>query len=250
MITLVTVTYNAAATIGRTLESVARQSYQDYEHLIIDGASKDDTVEIARQYKERDQYHRVVIVSEPDKGLYDAMNKGLRLAKGDFVCFLNAGDKLHSPDTLNNIAEVICRNSAPIGVIYGHTNIVDDKGVFLRPRRLCPPAVLTWKSFRSGMLVCHQSFYVNKAIAPQYDLQYRFSADFDWCVRCLKEAEARKMQNIYLHEPLCDYLSEGMTTQNHRASLMERFRIMAHHYGFFSTVMQHLWFVVRSVLKK
>lgn len=251
MITLVTVTYNAAATIERTLQSVASQTYQEYEHLIIDGASKDDTVAIAQQYCDRDpQGGRIHIVSEPDRGLYDAMNKGLRLAKGDFICFLNAGDKLHSPCTLYNIAETARKSHSPVGVIYGHTDIVDAEGAFLRARRLCPPEVLTWKGFRSGMLVCHQSFYVNKAIAQTYDLQYRFSADFDWCIRCLKEAEKKGMHNVYLREPLCDYLSEGMTTQNHRASLIERFRIMAHHYGLLSTLMQHLWFIVRAAVKK
>ena len=241
MITIVTVTYNAGKTIERTLKSVAMQTYKDYEHLIIDGASTDCTVDIASEYD-------TVIVSEPDKGLYDAMNKGIRLAKGEWIVFLNAGDKLHSVDTLQHIAE---KTTLPAsGIIYGDTDIVDDEGVKIRNRRLVPPLQLTWRSFREGMLVCHQSFYINKEIAQMYDLGYRFSADFDWCIRCMKEGEKRGLRNIYLREPLTDYLSEGMTTANHKASLKERFWIMSKHYGFMDSMLCHAWFVVRAIIKK
>lgn len=241
MLSLITVTYNAAATIERTLQSVAAQTFQDYEHLIIDGASQDGTVGLCRRY----QTERMTIVSEPDKGLYDAMNKGLRLAKGEYVCFLNAGDKLHSADTLQHIAEAA--KGQPAGVLYGYTNIVDADGNFINPRHLVPPEQLTWKTFRWGMLVCHQAFYVNRQIAQQYDLHYRFSADFDWCIRCMKEGERRGLPNVFVREPLCDYLSEGMTTANHKASLKERFHIMVKHYGLIPTVLCHLWFFLRNL---
>ncbi|MBQ9665454.1 MAG: glycosyltransferase [Bacteroidaceae bacterium] len=240
-ISIITVTYNAEATIERTLQSVAEQTYTDIEHIVMDGASKDKTVEIAQRYN-------TIVVSEPDKGLYDAMNKALKLATGDFLCFLNAGDKLHSKDTLAKIAAAA--DGSPIGVLYGDTHIVDNNGTFLRNRRLTPPEHLTWRSFKDGMLVCHQAFYINRQIALPYDLAYRFSADFDWCIRCMKEGESRGMRNIYVHEPLADYLSEGMTTANHKASLKERFRIMAKHYGLLPTVAQHIWFIFRALIKK
>ncbi|MBR3619461.1 MAG: glycosyltransferase, partial [Bacteroidaceae bacterium] len=193
-ISIITVTYNAEATIERTLESVAMQTYPDIEHLVIDGASKDRTVEIARRYP------HAIVVSEPDKGLYDAMNKGLKRATGDYLCFLNAGDKLHSKDTLAHLIELVS-NGSPVGVLYGDTHIVDAQGNFLRSRRLTPPEHLTWRSFKAGMLVCHQAFYINRQIAQPYDLTYRFSADFDWCIRCMKEGEKRGMKNLYLREP-------------------------------------------------
>ena len=240
-ISIITVTYNAEATIERTLQSVAEQTYTDIEHIVMDGASKDKTVEIAQRYN-------TIVVSEPDKGLYDAMNKALKLATGDFLCFLNAGDKLHSKDTLAKIAAAA--DGSPIGVLYGDTHIVDNNGTFLRNRRLTPPEHLTWRSFKDGMLVCHQAFYITRQIALPYDLAYRFSADFDWCIRCMKEGESRGMRNIYVHEPLADYLSEGMTTANHKASLKERFRIMAKHYGLLPTVAQHIWFIFRALIKK
>lgn len=241
-ISIITVTYNAEATIERTLESVAMQTYPDIEHLVIDGASKDRTVEIARRYP------HAIVVSEPDKGLYDAMNKGLKRATGDYLCFLNAGDKLHSKDTLAHLIELVS-NGSPVGVLYGDTHIVDAQGNFLRSRRLTPPEHLTWRSFKAGMLVCHQAFYINRQIALPYDLTYRFSADFDWCIRCMKEGEKRGMKNLYLREPLADYLSEGMTTANQKASLKERFRIMAKHYGLCTTIIQHIWFIFRAIIK-
>lgn len=242
-ISIITVTYNAEATLERTLQSVAQQTHPDVEHLIIDGASTDHTLEIARQYP------HAIVFSEPDKGLYDAMNKGLQRATGDYLCFLNAGDKLHSKETLAHIVASISDGS-PIGVIYGDTQIVDAQGNFLRNRRLTPPEHLTWKSFKEGMLVCHQAFYINRQIALPYDTNYRFSADFDWCIRCMKEGEKRGMKNLYIHEPVADYLAEGMTTANHKASLKERFKIMAKHYGLLPTIGQHIWFIFRVLVKK
>ena len=102
------------------------------------------------------------------------------------------------------------------------------------------------------MLVCHQSFYVRTDLArsEKYNLKYRFSADFDWCIRLLKRAARRRLPVLNSNMILTDYLSEGMTTSNHRASLKERFRLMAVHYGWTTAVMQHLWFVLRSVIKR
>ncbi len=99
------------------------------------------------------------------------------------------------------------------------------------------------------MLVCHQSFYVRRdlALAIPYNLRYRFSADVDWCIRLLKYVERRRLQVVNTHEILTDYLSEGMTTKNHRASLLERWRVMQHHYGWWQTLAMHLWFAVRAV---
>ena len=101
---VITITYNAAPVLQRTLDSVARQTYKGVEHIIVDGASKDETVAMAEKYKEQsdqaDNGHEVRILSEPDKGLYDAMNKGLRLATGDYIVYMNAGDIFALPKTL------------------------------------------------------------------------------------------------------------------------------------------------------
>ena len=246
-ISIITVTYNAASVLKRTLDSVKAQSWQQIEHLIIDGASKDETISMAETYKAQCLYE-VVILSEPDKGLYDAMNKGLRLATGDYLVFLNAGDTLHAANTL----ETIVSSAQPLpGVLYGDTAITDEQGNFLHLRRLRPPKKLTWKSFRQGMLVCHQAFYALTDIAKNlpYDPRYRYSADVDWCIRVMKEAQKRQLPLVNTQAILADYQEEGQTTIHHRDSLKERFDVMRRHYGLFSTVMMHLWFAVRQLIK-
>ncbi len=96
------------------------------------------------------------------------------------------------------------------------------------------------------MLVCHQSFVVKKSIAPVYDLQYHFSSDFDWCIRCLKKSN----RTVNTHLILSCFLSEGMSTSNRKASLKERYRIMAHYYGIVSTSVLHIWFFIRFYAAK
>lgn len=248
LLSVITVTYNAEKTLERTLESVEHQSCVDQiEHIIIDGASKDGTMELAEAYVERNPEMRIIVKSERDKGIYDAMNKGLLAASGDFVCFLNAGDKFHSDDVVRHVFSE--RKLDSVGVIYGNTNIVDGDGQFLYPRRLAPYENMSWKSFREGMLICHQSFYARRELCDNYDLRYRFSADFDWCIRVMKKAKS-EYTLLYLKEPVfTDYLSEGMTTQNRMKSLRERFCIMSRHYGLFSTILYHCWFVLRLALK-
>lgn len=239
---IITVTYNAVETLEATIQSVISQTYHHVEYLVIDGASTDGTLAIIESYKDR----ITKVISEPDKGLYDAMNKGLALATGDYVCFLNAGDRLHEDDTLERMVHSMHLLEALPDVLYGETEIVNKAGHFVRMRRLSAPEKLTWKSFRNGMLVCHQAFFAKRALAEPYDLKYRFSSDFDWCVKIMKKSKV--LHNIHL--TLIDYLEEGMTTRNHKASLKERFWIMSKHYGFFSTMLYHLWFVLRALIKK
>ena len=239
---IITVTYNAEKVLEDTIQSVIFQTYRNVEYIIVDGASKDHTLDIVNKYHNRINK----VISKPDKGLYDAMNKGIQLATGDYLCFLNAGDKFHDSETLQKIVHTLKGQELP-DVIYGETAIVDEEGHFLHMRRLSTPAHLNWKSFKQGMLVCHQAFFVNRELAINhlYDLQYRFSADFDWCIRIMKKAKC--LHNTRL--TLIDYLNEGMTTKNHKASLKERFCIMAKHYGLISTILHHGWFVIRLFYK-
>ena len=256
LITIATVTYNAEKTLGRTLRSVAGQDYPRIEHLIIDGCSKDHTLSLVQRYVEENQArHNIRLVCEPDTGIYDAMNKALQAATGDYIVFLNAGDCLHEPTTISSIAkqtEWVKGGSRHPAILYGDTHIVDDDGNFIRRRRLTPPEQLTPDSFHSGMLVCHQSFYVRTDLAKlePSDLSYRFSADFDWCIRILRLATRRRFRITNTHLVLTDYLSEGMTTRNHQESLRERFRIMVHHYGWLPTVLRHFWFIIRAIIKR
>ena len=259
-ITYVTITYNAAKVLQRTLDSVLQQDYPNIVHLIIDGASTDDTLKLVDDYIARsnaaENGHRIQVTSEPDKGIYDAMNKGLRSLDGDYVCFLNAGDFLPASDTASKIAEAVNVQCSMLNVqcpavLYGDTDIVDGEGRFLHHRRLSPPEHLTWKSFRQGMLVCHQAFYARTdfAIATPYDMQYRYSADVDWCIRVMKAAEKENIPLLNLKMVVANYTEEGQTTLHHRESLCERYKVMEHHYGRIQTCLLHVWFVIRALLK-
>ncbi|WP_289120379.1 glycosyltransferase family 2 protein [uncultured Porphyromonas sp.] len=234
-ISIITICYNAASTITRTLRSVSAQTYPNIQYLIIDGASKDNTLELVRELAPEAE-----VYSERDKGIYDAMNKGLDRATGDYVWYVNAGDALASPTTVEDLVRTTCTGDSLPDVLYGDTRLIDSEDHDLGLRRLRPPHQLDWRSFRSGMLVCHQAFVAKRSISPHYDLSYRFSADVDWCIRVLKEAKT----TAFYPEPIALYLNEGTTTANHRASLIERFHVMRHHYGLVTTVLLHLRFLV------
>ena len=241
-ISIITVVYNSEKLIERTIQSVVNQTYENIEYIIIDGNSKDKTLEIIQKYSEK----IAVIVSEPDKGLYDAMNKGLAKATGEYVCFLNSGDELFSLTILNQAFGNL--KSLP-DVVYGETTIVDLKGNELGLRRLKAPEQLTWKSFKDGMLVCHQSVYVKRTIAETYNLNLKISADYEWVLKALKKAET--IHNTHLI--LTRFLDGGINKKNIRKGLTERLKVMIQHYGLFSTLLNHFvigikffWFWIKN----
>ena len=258
--TVVTITYNAEAVLQRTLDSVFAQTYKGVEHLIIDGASKDRTLALLEAYKQKsdesETEHKVIIQSEPDHGIYDAMNKGLTQSSGDYIVFMNAGDCFPQADTLEQVVHRCKLTEMPTaelpGVLYGNTDVVDGDGHYLHPRRLQPPVKLTWRSFRQGMLVCHQAFYARTDIAKnlQYDTRYRFSADVDWCIRVMRETERMGLPLYNIGIVVANYLDEGATTKNHKASLRERYLVMQRHYGVVQSVLLHCWFVVRAIVRR
>ena len=258
---IITITYNAEAVLERTLESVAAQTYPEIEHIIVDGASKDSTLTIAEEYRRQSDAahngHHVLIKSEPDKGIYDAMNKGLDYAMGTYIVFMNAGDTFASPSTITDIVEktslnVIEKEGRPLpAVLYGDTDIYDADGNYLCHRHLSAPERLSWRSFRNGMLVCHQAFYARTDIAKsfKYSLKYRYSADVDWCIRVMKEGERQQLLLRNVHAVIANYVQEGQTTLHHKESLRERFDVMRRHYGLVQTLLLHVWFAIRSVIK-
>lgn len=241
LFSVITITYNASASLPRTLASVGRQTCRLMEYLIIDGKSTDNTLQLANDAN----IAEMKIFSEKDNGIYDAMNKGLNKARGEYVIFLNAGDSFHSADTLEKIAQAIETNNHP-GIVYGQTDIVDADGHRLGERHLRAPEVLTLKSFSNGMVVCHQAFVVLRRITSPFNLKYKLSADYDWCIQCLQHSR----NNVYVDDVLVDYLNEGTTTRNHRRSLIERFRIMAHYYGTLSAIRKHLSFIPRYLRRR
>ena len=232
LLTIITICYNAEATIAPTLRSLAEQSDQSFEYLVIDGASQDKTLSLVQTL-----YPRATVHSEPDHGLYDAMNKGLRHATGTYIWYLNAGDTLRTPDTVRTVCAALETHQPDL--LYGDTMIVDGTYQDLHPRRLRPPHRLTQRAFANGMLICHQAFIPRRKLAPLYDLRYRYSADYDWCIKIIDAIQSQYRIDDYL----VNYLNEGVTTRNHRASLLERLRIMARRYGWFTALTRHVSFL-------
>ncbi|WP_247233866.1 glycosyltransferase family 2 protein [Telluribacter sp. SYSU D00476] len=237
LLTIITITYNAEKFLERTLLSVqqALKGVPDrtqVEYWLIDGASRDATLAIARQYQ---QELSLRVQSEPDQGLYDAMNKGLQLATGQYLWFLNAGDEVHDKEVLHKLLTAMESNA---DVYYSDALFVHEDGspVGLRsevtPHTL--PTHLSWQDMALGMKVSHQAFIVKKEIAPLYDIT-NLSADVEWEIVCLKKAKAIQ----HLPFVLCKYLTGGLSVQRHRQSLIDRFKVLRRHFGLLPTLWNH-----------
>ena len=226
-ISIITVVYNGEKVLPQTIKSVALQTYNNIEYIIIDGASKDSTHEIVE--KNKDVVSK--LVSEPDKGIYDAMNKGLKNAAGDYVWFLNAGDEIYSPDTLS---KVFAHDEAD--AYYGDVGYIDEKGDDLGTRTLkTPPDELSWKDMIRGMVVSHQSFIVKRECAVNYDLRYKYTADVDWMIRTLKNCDTVVNTKIVLSK----FLVGGFSKKNIISSNRERFSILRKHFDLYEVLKSH-----------
>ena len=179
-VSIITATYNSAETVRDTIESVLLQNYKDIEYIIIDGGSKDNTLDIVYEYKNK----ITKVISEPDKGIYDAMNKGIRLATGDVVGILNSDDFYTSSDVITRIVSEF-KNSKGIDAVYGDIHFVssDDLSTCVRyySSKIFHPNLM-----RFGFMPAHPSFYVKRECYLKYgaySLDYKISADFDLLVR-------------------------------------------------------------------
>ena len=229
-VSIVTIVYNDSSHIESTILSVIGQSYLNVEYIIIDGKSSDGTIDIVQKYMNQIDH----LKSESDTGLYDAMNKGLNTATGDYVLFLNSGDKLYHSNILQEIVDQL-RDRLP-DVIYGETMIIAEDGSEIGLRRLKAPETLTWKSLKDGMLVCHQSFLVKRTIAPRYNLQYKLSADYDWMLNVLRKSD----YIVSTHKIISAFLDGSISKKNIKNSLRERFKIMVKNYGWLPVIINHV----------
>ena len=226
-LSVITVVYNNVQHIERTLQSVLNQTYPNIEYIVIDGASTDGTLEVIERYKSQ----ITKLISEPDAGIYDAMNKAFTLATGDYVLFMNSGDEIYSPQTVTQV--FAAADNADI--YYGETEMINDKGESLGQRRHKAPAQFTWRSFKYGMSVSHQAIYIKRSLTEPYDPKYQLSADIDWIIRAAQKAKSIINVNQYVAK----YLVGGMSKAKHRQSLQERFAIMKWYYGLLPTVFNH-----------
>lgn len=241
-LSIITITYQAEAYIERTLKSVFEQGCaEEIDYIVVDGASKDQTLSIIEANKTQiNQF-----ISEKDKGIYDAMNKGLTLAKGDYILFLNAGDTFASATTLKNLLHELAGNP---DVLYGEAVFVNNEGQSLglrsevTPHRL--PAQLSWRDFKNGMLVCHQAFIAKRNIAPFFNLEYRLSSDIDWEIQVLKKSSSV----VRSAAPICTYLIGGASVQNLKRSWEERYQVLKSHFGFLPNLINHLAIITRGLI--
>ena len=237
MISIITITYNAERWLERTMRSVLGQTCKEYEYIIVDGGSKDGTVDIIKRLEPQFD-GRLSWKSEPDKGLYDAMNKGIARAKGDFVWFINAGDEIYAPETLGHI---VAAAKDDTDIVYGKACIVNAEGEKVSEHHKETPPDLQRKHFLNGLVVSHQAILVRRSIAGMYDTRYRISADYDWCVRAVTASR----KNTYLDEYVCKFLTAGVSQKQRKRSWVERFHIMRKHFGLCATLWAHMLIVLR-----
>lgn len=228
-LSVITIVYNNVKDIERTMLSVLHQTYPNIEYIIVDGASKDGTAGVIDKYKSR----LAKFISEPDNGIYDAMNKGLALATGDYVLFMNSGDEIYAPETVTEVFET----AASADIYYGETEMYNEQWESLGQRRHCAPEIFNWKSFRYGMSVSHQAIYVKRSLAQPFDLRYKYSSDIDWIIKAAKNASSIVNTHMYVAK----YLVGGISKKKHFASLRERFRIFSKYYGLIPNLINHLF---------
>jgi glycosyltransferase involved in cell wall biosynthesis len=241
-ISIITVVYNGVDLLEDTIRSVVGQTYPNIEYLIIDGASNDGTLDIIKKYDDLiDQW-----ISEPDNGLYDAMNKGIKLATGDYLWFMNSGDHIHEPTTVQRMMD---RNTNNADIIYGEVLLVDSNRhplgtrSELSTRKL--PKQLHWKSLKHGMVVSHQAFLPKRSIAPLY-IEHNLAADIDWVIECLKKSK----RNLNTEMVLAKFLLGGVSKQRHQQSLKDRFAVLQKHYGLFPNLWNHFYIGLRAIWHK
>ncbi|MFM6951551.1 MAG: glycosyltransferase family 2 protein [Bacteroidota bacterium] len=251
LISIITIHYNHGAGLRRTVDSILGQEHRgDVEWVVIDGGSTDGSADYLRGLENRID----VLVSERDGGIYDAMNKGLRRASGDYVWFVNAGDALHNAQVLGGLVNAIRgyqngHHGAGPDVVFGDTLFIDDQGHSLglisqlKPQPF--PKKLHGGSFRFGMNVCHQSVLVKRSLAPEYDETYRLAADVDWMISVLKSMRGESLRLDFV---VCDFETGGSSYQHTQKAWKERYAVLSKHYGSVPNFFAHGWILFRRLL--
>jgi glycosyltransferase involved in cell wall biosynthesis len=222
LLSVITVCYNAEKVIGRTIASVLAQSADYFEYIIVDGASTDRTMEIVASYQARflQRGIRLVVVSEKDRGIYDAMNKGVRLSSGEWLNFMNAGDRFKCPTTLEKLREPLTKGDAD--VVYGST-------IMLRGGMMRPSAPLPLDRFARKQPICHQSTFIRASLLKEhpYDERYRVGGDYDF----LLWAYTRGARYRQVDECVALFQNGGCADSHRAVMMLERARTQ-YKYGF------------------
>lgn len=205
-ISVITVCYNSSNTIEKTFKSIQNQTYKNIEYILVDGGSKDSTLDIAYKYKKIINH----LVSEPDDGLYDAMNKGINLATGDIIGLINSDDLFCDPDAIKKVAKVF-KNDKNLESVYADLFYVNQKDVNKISRRWVTGVQ---RKFKYGWHPAHPTFYIKKTIYDKFglfDLSFRLAADFEIMLRFL---DKYKISTYYLKEPLVKMRLGGETNKS------------------------------------
>jgi len=204
LVSIITVCYNSEATIRTTLQSVAEQTYQEIEHIIIDGGSTDATLEIVKEFD-----HVARISSERDNGIYDAMNKGIKLATGDIVGILNSDDHFSSQEIVEGIIHRFDRSN--IDALYADVQFVDESNQTVT--RYYSSASWNIERFKYGFMPAHPSFYIKREYFNKlgyYKTNYKIAADFDLLLRFFSKGD---LKYTYWEKPIVNMLEGGVSTQ-------------------------------------
>lgn len=240
-VSIITVVYNSIDNLIKTIASIRKLNYPNIEYIIIDGGSTDGTLDVIKN--NLDIVNKWV--SEKDNGIYDAMNKGMKLSTGNYLWFINAGDEIADENILNEIFV----NISDADVYYGDTELIDYEGKSYGKRKLKrPPAKLTFKNMIDGMIITHQALIVKRDVSVDYDLQYIHCADIDWIIRVLKKSKII----INTNRVLCKFQLGGYSRKNTLKSLLERFKILTKYFNPIYVLINHIklgfkfiWHVIR-----
>ncbi len=225
LVSIVTIVFNGKKSLKKTINSVIDQTYKNIEYIIIDGGSRDGTIDVIRHYENQiDTW-----ISEPDNGIYDAMNKGLKLASGQWINFLNAEDTFFSNDTLSEIFSNV--NNNKFKLIYGDWINVNDKGLNNYIKSL---SYLNHEHLKYRFQMNHQSLFVKNQNLPDYDITYKIKADYQWVIDIVENLNDEEI--LYLPKPLVKYDLEGLSSTTLLLNLKEYIYLTKRNFGFFQVI--------------
>jgi glycosyltransferase involved in cell wall biosynthesis len=235
---IITVTYNAEDSIEGTVQSVVSQEFKNFEYIIIDGASTDKTLAILNKYdNDIDK-----VISEKDQGLYHAMNKGIRAAKGEFLLFLNAGDRFVHASILNEVDSRILPKTRIVSADF--INVKEEgavDGSYIQTK------ACTLNNLKKDFAACHQTVFIHRSVASEYDLRYTILADYKWVVQASSQCKLEAIAHI--KTAIVYYLDGGLSARYVKQNVLERVRL---HYELFGRmqVIKNIPNYLRRILRE
>lgn len=242
-ISIITIVYNGKSSIEKTILSVINQTYLDYEFIVIDGGSTDGTTEILDRYKSKID----ILISEPDKGIYDAMNKGMSQASSEYMIFMNGGDAFYNKNVLSDIFDIVPHG---VDIIAGECMYVNEEDQELGLRSVLTkralPHIISKYTFLYGSNISHQSFIARRDLTVHFDLRYKYVSDLDWMIKMMTRSN-----HFFIYKPpISNFMVGGTSHQNWKTAMKERWRLYNHHYGLLLTFWAHLVIIFNNLARR